>query len=116
MTSTTDGKRSPGAGSVASYAIWADDGKKLAAFYAAALGREPGQAYPDEDGNEAAFPVMDGHAMYVFYTAKSFQAPNWPAEELAFHLDLAFDDVAAAEKRLLELGATKPDHHPGGEH
>ncbi|MFD7234876.1 VOC family protein [Streptomyces syringium] len=116
MSSTSAEKKGPGAGSVVSYAIRADDGRKLAAFYAAALGREPGQAYPDEDGNEVAFPVTDGSAMYVFYTSKSFQAPNWPAEELAFHLDLAFDDVAAAEKRLLELGATKPDFQPGGEH
>ncbi len=27
-----------------------------------------------------------------------------------------FDDVQAAEKRLLALGATKPAHQPGGDH
>ncbi|WP_067343636.1 VOC family protein [Streptomyces noursei] len=39
--------------------------------------------------------------------------PSEP-DGLPFHLDLAFDDVEAAERRLIELGATKPDHQPGG--
>ncbi|WP_420718871.1 VOC family protein [Streptomyces sp. NRRL F-5755] len=57
-----------------------------------------------------------GGMMHVFYTAKSSTAPEWPAQELPFHLDLAFADVTAAERRLLELGATKPARQPGGEH
>ncbi|MEU4203686.1 VOC family protein [Streptomyces sp. NPDC045470] len=100
-------------GSVISYAIWADDGRRLAEFYAAALGSEVGQPYPDEHGNEVAFPVTVGNAMYVFWTSSSFTAPTWPEQELPFHMDLAFPDVAAAEKRLLELGATRPDFQPG---
>ncbi|MBT2387638.1 VOC family protein [Streptomyces sp. ISL-11] len=109
-------RRNPAGGSVASLAIWADDGRKLAAFYAAALGREVGRAYPDEQGDEVAFTLTDGGMMYVFSTSKSFTAPNWPADELTFRLDLTFADVPAAEKRLLELGATKPDFQPGGKH
>ncbi|MFI6005713.1 VOC family protein [Streptomyces sp. NPDC051366] len=44
--------------------------------------------------------------------------PNWPEDELVFHLDLdlAFDDVEAAENRLIGLGATQPAHQPGGKH
>ncbi|MER7350601.1 VOC family protein [Streptomyces aurantiacus] len=103
-------------GTIGGPAIWAPDGRRLAEFYAAALGAEVGDGYPDEDGNEVAFPVPVGEATYFFYTAKSYVAPDWPAQELPFHLDLAFGDVATAVDRLLELGATKPEFQPGGEH
>ncbi|MEX2985978.1 VOC family protein [Streptomyces sp. C36] len=101
---------------VASYAFWARDGKELATFYAAALGFQLVQEYPNEEGVPTAFLVSDadGSVLYTFYTARDHQAPNWPQDELPFHLDLSFDDVEAGEKRLLELGATKPDHQPGG--
>ncbi|WP_407547795.1 VOC family protein [Streptomyces sp. Pv4-95] len=52
--------------------------------------------------------------MYVFYTSTSFTAPDWPADELPFHLDFVFPDRATAEERLPALGATKPAHQPGG--
>lgn len=60
--------------------------------------------------------ISDGTTTYVFYTAESFKAPDWPANELVFHLDLTFDDVQAAENRLIGLGATKPEQQPGGMH
>lgn len=100
---------------VASSAFWAADGRALAEFYAAALGWEIAQEFPDENGVPVAFLVTDGTTTYVFYTAKQFRAPNWPADELPFHLDLSFADVADAERRLVDLGATKPDFQPGGE-
>ncbi|MFF9900969.1 VOC family protein [Streptomyces longispororuber] len=103
-------------GSILSHAIWADDGRRLAEFYAAALGSSVGEPYPDEHGNEVAFPVTVGNTAYIFYTSASFTAPDWPGQDLPFHMDLAFPDVAAAEKRLLELGASKPDFQPGKEH
>ncbi|ARZ68601.1 VOC family protein [Streptomyces sp. HU2014] len=103
-------------GTVSSYAFWGHDGRTLADFYAAALGWQVAQEFPDENGVPTAFLVTDGSTVYVFYTAKGFRAPNWPAEDLPFHLDLKFDDVPAAERRLLELGATKPGHQPGGDH
>lgn len=101
-------------GVVASYAFWGHDGRVLADFYAAALGWKVTQEFPDETGTPTAFLVTDGATTYVFYTAKEYRAPNWPADELPFHLDLSFADVEAAEARLLELGATKPAHQPGG--
>ncbi|NEA72593.1 VOC family protein [Streptomyces sp. SID13588] len=103
------------AGKISCHAIWAQDGRRLAEFYAAALGTVIAEAYPDEEGNEAAFALSLQGSMYVFYTAKSFKATRWPEEELPFHLDISFDDVPAAEKQLLALGATKPAHQPGGE-
>ncbi|WP_030067948.1 VOC family protein [Streptomyces natalensis] len=91
-------------------AFWGHDGKALADFYAAALGWKVTQTYGD-----SAAMISDGTTGYVFYTAKDFRAPDWPADELVFHLELACDDVAATEELLLSLGATKPDHQPGGE-
>ncbi|MEV4505613.1 VOC family protein [Streptomyces klenkii] len=114
MTDTSS--RPTAVGTVASYAFWGPDGKTLAEFYAAALGWKVTQEFPDENGVPTAFLVTDGSTTFVFYTAKDFKAPNWPEDELPFHLDLAFTDVPAAERRLLELGATKPGHQPGGEH
>ncbi|MEU9112889.1 VOC family protein [Streptomyces sp. NPDC048483] len=100
-----------GSAQVKCAAFWGHDGKELAAFYAAALGWRVTQTYGD-----TAAMISDGTTSYVFYTAQNFQAPNWPADELVFHLDLSFDDVAAAEERLLSLGATKPGYQPGGKH
>lgn len=99
------------AGMVKCAAFWGHDGQALATFYATALGWEVTQTFGD-----AAAMISDGTTKYVFYTAESFKAPDWPEDELVFHLDLAFGDVEAAENRLIGLGATKPAHQPGGKH
>ncbi|MEU7581676.1 VOC family protein [Streptomyces sp. NPDC041068] len=83
------------------------DGHALARFWAAALGWQVTKTY----GKDAAM-IGDGSTSYVFYTARNHRAPHWPQDELVFHFDLSFDDVEAAQERLLELGATKPDHQP----
>lgn len=98
-------------GTVKCAAFWGHDGKALADFYAAALGWKVTQTFGD-----TAAMISDGTTTYVFYTAESFKAPDWPADELVFHLDLTFADVEAAERRLIERGATKPAHQPGGTH
>ncbi|PKV89856.1 VOC family protein [Streptomyces sp. TLI_146] len=89
-------------------AYWGHNGHELARFWAAALGWEVVQTF----GEDAAM-ISDGTTSYVFYTAHNFKPPAWPQDELVFHLDVSFEDVEAAEKRLLELGATRPDHQPG---
>ncbi|GHE44983.1 VOC family protein [Streptomyces vinaceus] len=96
-----------------SYAIWAQDGGELANFYAAALGAQVAEPYREEHGRPAAFPVGVGDMMYVFWSAATFKARTWPQDELAFHMDIGFGDVEAAEERLLGLGATMPAHQPG---
>ncbi|GHG61178.1 VOC family protein [Streptomyces griseocarneus] len=108
--SNTSGTAANGA-RVKCAAFWGHDGKALAEFYAAALGWKVTETYGD-----AAAMISDGTTRYVFYTAERFEAPNWPQDELVFHLDLSFDDVEAAEDRLVSLGATKPEHQPGGKH
>ncbi|WP_199828217.1 hypothetical protein [Streptomyces sp. XY332] len=58
--------------------------------------------------------ISDGTTTYVFYTAESFKARNWPPDELVFRLDLAYDRVEAAEQHLLAArpGQPSPGHHP----
>ncbi|MEV5238338.1 VOC family protein [Streptomyces cinnamoneus] len=113
---TSQNAAQPLSGKIMCHAMWARDGRRLADFYANALGTEVTQTFRDEHGNEAAFAFTIGNAMYLYYTSESHTAPNWPKEHLPFHMDFVFDDVTAAEQQLLEQGATKPDHQPGGKH
>ncbi|MFE7285577.1 VOC family protein [Streptomyces noursei] len=106
----------PLSGTLMCQAMWARDGRQLADFYATALGTTVSQTFPDDEGNDVAFAFHLNATMHLFYTSPSFTAPDWPAQDLPFHLDLAFDDVHAAEQRLVEMGATEPDHQPGGTH
>ncbi|WP_208301547.1 hypothetical protein [Streptomyces sp. KS 21] len=59
--------------------------------------------------------ISDGTTTYIFCTAESFTARNWPSDELVFRLDLAYDDVEAAEQHLLAArpGQPSPCHQPG---
>ncbi|MFF5935177.1 VOC family protein [Streptomyces sp. NPDC012508] len=106
----------PLSGKIMCHAMWARDGRRLADFYATALGTEISHTYPDANGDDAACAFHVNGAMYLYYTSDSFTPPRWPEEELPFHMDFTFPDVTAAEKRLLKLGATRPNHQPGGEH
>jgi catechol 2,3-dioxygenase-like lactoylglutathione lyase family enzyme len=88
--------------------IDAPDGKAEADFYAALLGYDmlyegPEGAYV---GGESGFPLM-------FQNIAEYHAPQWPdpAHPQQAHLDIAVDDIEAAEVRVLELGASKL---PGG--
>ncbi|MBB4894740.1 putative enzyme related to lactoylglutathione lyase [Streptomyces olivoverticillatus] len=108
---TTDQGHSTAIGRLLGVGFGGHDGKALAAFWAAVLGWEVTQTFGD-----AAAMISDGTTSHVFYTARDFKAPDWPADELAFHFELGVDDVAAAEERLIALGANKPEHQPGGAH
>ncbi|MEU7552843.1 VOC family protein [Streptomyces sp. NPDC044571] len=59
-----------------------------------------------EDGLFIGFQRVDDH-----------QPPRWPGQGAPqqAHLDFAVDDLDGAEAVLLEWGATKPAHQPGGE-
>jgi predicted enzyme related to lactoylglutathione lyase len=47
----------------------------------------------------------------------NYTPPAWPDSDgrKQYHFDLYVDDVAKAEARCLELGASKPDFQPGAE-
>ncbi|GGW42887.1 MULTISPECIES: VOC family protein [Streptomyces] len=84
----------------------------LAAFYEQATGLEP---HPESDAEFAG--LTDENGLFIgFQRVDDYQAPGWPDQTVPqqFHLDFAVEDLDRAEARLLELGAGKPDHQPGG--
>ncbi|MGW0738197.1 VOC family protein [Streptomyces sp. NPDC002851] len=78
------------------------DPRSLAEFYAAVLGgtvTHDGPDWYDLEGFEGA-PL-------AFQAAPGHVPPKWPAPDASqqFHLDLTVDDLDAAEKEVLALGA-----------
>lgn len=101
-----------GFATLATTAIMCDEPAALAHFYASALGWQIVASQPDFAWIS---PEHDSGTGLVFGKSRDYWAPNWPADELPFHLDLYVDDIADAERRLLELGATKPAFQPNNQ-
>lgn len=82
----------------------------LMAFYRQATGWLP---HPKSDADFAALTREDGLVL-GFQRAEGYQAPRWPGQTVPqqIHLDFDVADLAAAEARLLDLGAAKPDTQP----
>ncbi|MFE7384064.1 VOC family protein [Streptomyces zhihengii] len=74
----------------------------LARFYAELLGGEI------EDDGSGWVDLKGGAAPLAFQAAPGFEPPKWPSakESQQFHLDVTVDDLDAAEKRVLAIGAT----------
>ena len=85
----------------------ADPGKE-AAFWAAALGWTV--AFTDDDYGL----VTNGSQRLGFGRVEGWVPPAWPDPNGSkqFHLDLAVEDLAAAEARMIELGATRATPQP----
>ena len=81
------------------------DPRALAGFYAEVLG---GTVEGDGDWVDLKLP---GGPSLAFQAAAGHVPPSWPAPDASqqFHLDLAVDDLDAAEKGVLALGATPLD-------
>jgi catechol 2,3-dioxygenase-like lactoylglutathione lyase family enzyme len=89
------------------------DPESLAAFYREATGLEP---HPESNGDFAGLTREDG--LFIgFQRVGDYQAPHWPGQTIPqqIHLDFEVDDLDEAEALLLGLGATKPEHQPGGD-
>ncbi|MFE0177482.1 VOC family protein [Streptomyces sp. NPDC059002] len=75
----------------------------LAEFYAAVIGGTPSRGGDD-------WYDLEGHGgtTLAFQEAPGFVPPRWPSPDGSqqFHLDLTVDDMDAAEKQVLALGAT----------
>ena len=88
------------------------DPRALARFYQEMTGMELGYnadgfvALTGGSGCDLGFQRVDG-----------YRAPRWPGQVVPqqFHLDLGVEDLDAAEKLALGLGAVRPDHQPGGD-
>lgn len=96
--------------SVGMFTIDCADPKPLLEFYSEFLGMTI--AYQDE--NVGMLTGGNGPAI-GFGKVDHYHPPAWPddASDKQFHLDLKVEDVDAAAKAAVELGATQPDHQPG---
>ncbi|MFF4276761.1 VOC family protein [Streptomyces sp. NPDC001536] len=82
------------------------DPRALAGFYAEVLG-----GAVEGDGEWVDLKVPGGQSL-AFQAASGFVPPEWPRADLnsqQFHLDLTVDDLDAAEKGVLALGARPLD-------
>ncbi|MHB9851644.1 VOC family protein [Streptomyces krungchingensis] len=81
------------------------DPRALAGFYAEVLG-----GTVQGEGDWIDLEVPGGRAL-AFQAAPGHVPPKWPAADASqqFHLDLAVEDLDAAEKGVLALGATPLD-------
>jgi catechol 2,3-dioxygenase-like lactoylglutathione lyase family enzyme len=105
---------------VTSVTIMAPDPRVLAEFYSRLLGRPvttsegPRPGEPPEDGwaqmSSETEPTLN------FEYEREWKAPVWPAEAGAQnatqHLDIYVDDLDAATKHALEVGARLADFQP----
>jgi hypothetical protein len=56
--------------------------------------------------------------MIGFQRVDDYRAPSWPDQTVPQQLHICFkvdEELDEAEARLLELGASKPDHQPHNE-
>ncbi len=83
----------------------------MARFYSALLGWE--MPYCEDEYSM----VSDGNTSIGFGRVEGYRPPNWPDDEHAkqYHLDFRVTDVAKAEARSRELGASLPHFQPGGD-
>ncbi|MEU2571747.1 VOC family protein [Streptomyces althioticus] len=77
------------------------DPHALAGFYAAVVG-----GTPEGEGDWVDLAVPGGPTL-AFQRAEGHVPPRWPAADRSqqFHLDLTVEDLDAAEKEVLALGA-----------
>jgi predicted enzyme related to lactoylglutathione lyase len=84
----------------------------LADFYSQVLGWPVSQV----DENGAAIAIPETTSFISFQRNDDFRAPMWPAEvgeqQMMLHLDVAVDDLDAAVKAAVALGATIAEYQP----
>ncbi|MFD4692138.1 VOC family protein [Streptomyces sp. NPDC058463] len=89
------------------------DPETMAAFYREATGFE---LHPKSGPDFAGVTGPDG-LVIGFQRVDGYRAPRWPGQVVPqqSHLDFKVEDLDEAEALLLELGAAKPEHQPGGD-
>jgi len=80
------------------------DAKQLSSFYSQLLDKPI-----TYEGEGVAMIGNDGEQPLLFQQVDDYHAPQWPdpAHPQQIHLDLRVDDIEAAEKTALDLGATR---------
>ncbi|MBY4277252.1 VOC family protein [Rhodococcus fascians] len=85
------------------------DPEANATFWSALLGWAVVHAEKD-------YAMLQGPSSALgFGRVENYQRPEWPNAKGSkqFHFDLAVDDLDAAAKAAVQLGATVPDEQPG---
>ncbi|MFJ3672382.1 VOC family protein [Streptomyces sp. NPDC090106] len=85
------------------------DPRALAGFYAGVLGGAP--VVQEQDGDLwVELELPDGRTL-AFQAAEGYVPPEWPSAHNGqqFHLDLTVEDMDAAEREVLALGAKALD-------
>lgn len=87
------------------------DPGQLARFYGTLLGFE----IDIDDDNSWAAIRSEGSSPVSFQQVADYRPPQWPGQQhpQQMHLDVVVDDLDAAERPTLELGATKHEQQPG---
>jgi len=85
------------------------DPRALAGFYSAITGYEI-----ENDSGDWVQLRSDSDATIAFQLAPDHEPPVWPsgARPQQAHLDFEVDDLDAAEKQILALGASRADFQP----
>lgn len=86
--------------------------RELADFYTRLLGGRI--VYNDDDWTTVE---ADGGVHVSFQRVPDHRPPTWPegSRPQQIHLDVTVEDLDAAEQAVLELGAVKHEHQPGGD-
>ncbi|MFF6915176.1 VOC family protein [Streptomyces sp. NPDC012466] len=84
------------------------DPRALAGFYAEVLGGTP---TVETDGEDEWVDLKVPGGALAFQASPGYVPPTWPSPDGSqqFHLDLVVDDLDAAEKGVLALGAKPLD-------
>ena len=94
---------------LAMFTIDCDDPASLATFYSELLGLDIAHSSDDYAMVTGAGPALG------FGRVDGYRPPEWPNAHGSkqYHLDLAVDDIDAAESAAMALGATVADPQPG---
>jgi catechol 2,3-dioxygenase-like lactoylglutathione lyase family enzyme len=108
-----DGTRT--VGSLSGIALECVDPATLADFYSRLTGWPVVYAHPDW---YSVGPHRDAGLHLSFQRAPGHRPPTWPdpASSMQAHLHFRVDDLDAAERLVLALGATKPRTQPSPDH
>ncbi|GLI01730.1 VOC family protein [Phytohabitans aurantiacus] len=98
-----------GIGSLSGVALECPDPAALADFYSGVTGWPI--VYADPDWYSVG-ESRNADLHLSFQRAPGYQPPTWPdpASSMQFHLHFRVDDLDAAERAVVALGATKLDH------
>ncbi|WP_084963820.1 VOC family protein [Thermoactinospora rubra] len=103
----------PGIARFRSTVLDCPDARGLARFYSELLG------WPITQDDDGWVVISDGGSpmRVAFQQIADYRPPTWPEIERPqqFHIDVTVDDLDAAEKRVLALGARKHEFQPSKE-